>query len=217
MFIITWASDGLGLQVAKLYKEAGKKIVNISRRACPYADVNICLSLREWEQIKETTDKILEMEEPIGAIINIIGVFSNEAFGKITEDEINKLMSTNLKIPMLLTSHLFDRIQQDESDIVNVISTAGIDWKKGEPVYSASKWAERGYTKSLQTALKNTKSRVISFCPWGMKTKFFEKATWIDPTLEGSWMDPQDIALLIKNILDLPKNIEVSEIVINRK
>jgi short-subunit dehydrogenase len=76
MIIITGASDGLGKQVAKLYKEAGKKVVNISRRECEYADINICVSLREGEDIKKASDEILQMDEPIEAIINCAGVLS---------------------------------------------------------------------------------------------------------------------------------------------
>lgn len=216
MIIITGASDGLGLELAKIYKESGKKVINISRRECEYADVNICLSLREGKEIQEASKKILDMKEPIEAVINSIGVFSRESFGEITENEIKRLMSTNLKAPMLLVSNLFERIKTDESDIVNIISTAGVVGKKNEPVYSASKWAERGYTKSLQEELKDTKSRVISFCPGGMRTHFFEKYLGFDVSKEG-WMNPKDLAILIKQILDLPKNIEVSEIIVNRK
>ncbi len=216
MIIITGASDGVGKQVAKLYKEAGKAVVNISRNECEYADINICLSLREGEQIKKASDKVLEIDEPIEAIINSIGVFSRENFGEITEDEIKRLMSTNLKAPMLLVSNLFERIKKDEADILNVVSTAGIIGKKNEPVYSASKWAERGYTKSLQEQLKDTPCRVISFCPGGICTDFSEKALGFNAS-EESWMKPKDIATFIKQILDLPKNMEVSEVIINRK
>lgn len=93
MIIITGASDGVGKQVAKLYKETGKTVINISRRECEYVDINICLSLQEGEQIKEASDKVLEVNEPIEAIINSIGVFSRESFGDITENEIKRLMS----------------------------------------------------------------------------------------------------------------------------
>ncbi len=87
-----------------------------------------------------------------------------------------------------------------------------------QAVYGASKWAVRGFTKNLQEEFKGKPNRVISFCPGGFKTKLFEKATGIDNTENGGeWMKPEDLALLLKQILDLPKNMEVSEIVINRK
>ncbi len=216
MIVITGASDGLGLQIAKLYKETGKTVVNISRNESEYADVNICLSLREGPEIEEAAKRVLKIGEQLEAVINAIGVYSSESFGEITEEEIKRLMSTNVKAPMLLISNLIEKIKKDESDILNIISTAGVIGKPNEPVYSASKWAERGYTKSLQDSLKDTPCRVISFCPGGIRTKFSEKALGFDAS-ESNWMKPEDLAGLIKNILDLPKNIEVSEIILNRK
>lgn len=59
---------------------------------------------------------------------------------------------------------------------------------------------------------------MISFCPGGFKSKLFEKATGeSNITNEGEWMRPEDVAMFIKQILDLPKNMEVSEVIVNRK
>ncbi len=48
-----------------------------------------------------------------------------------------------------------------------------------------------------------------------MNTDIFTKANVSIDTRKR--MQPQDIATFIKQILDLPKNIEVSEILLNRK
>ena len=54
--------------------------------------------------------------------------------------------------------------------------------------------------------------------PGGMKTKLFEKALEQDLTNNNEyWMDPKDIASLVLQLLALPKGMEVSEIIINRK
>ena len=215
MIVITGASDGLGKEIAKLYKEAGKTVVNISRRECEHADINICLSLREGPEITAAAAQVQALDEPLEALINSIGVCSGEKFGDITEDEVKRLMSTNVKASLLLISNMLHRIEQDETDIVNVLSTAAIDAKTNEPIYTASKWAARGFTKSLQQRLWETRCRVISFSPGGMATNFFEKQS-INAKTEV-FMDPVEVAKLVKQILDLPKNMEVSEIVINRK
>jgi short-subunit dehydrogenase len=216
MIVITGASDGLGLQVAKLYQEAGKKVINISRGACKYADENILLNLREGPEIEKAAKAIERINGPIEALINCIGVYNEQKLGEITEEEIKRLMSTNVKAPMLLTSMLVERIKRDGADILNVVSTAGTRGKKVHPLYAASKWAERGFTASIQEALKNTPCRVISFCPGGMKTKFSEKALGYDAGA-SDWMEARDVALFMKQTLDLPKNMEVSEVIINRK
>jgi short-subunit dehydrogenase len=218
MIIITGASDGLGRQLAKLYKESGKTVVNISRRKSEFASVNILSDLRKEAEIKKAVEEVLNIAEPLEALINCAGVLSVQTFGKITEEEIDKVMSINVKAAILLTSYLIERIKKDGSDIVNVSSTVGLKGYADQAVYGASKWAMRGFSANLQVELKGTKSRVISFCPGGFKTRMFEKATGVDNTEDGSaWMRAEDVAVALKQTLDLPKNMEVSEIVINRK
>ena len=209
MIVITGASDGLGLQLAKLYKEEGKLVVNISRSESKYADVNILLSLREGAEIQKAAQEVMKIEEPLEALVNCAGAFSAQKLGEITEDEIKRMMSTNLKPAILLVSKMLDRILKDKTDIVNVASTAGLNGYADEATYGASKWAIRGFSKNLQTEFKGKPNRVISFCPGGMKTNFFEKATGSDTTEEGSWMNPEDVAKALKGTLDLPKNMEV--------
>lgn len=215
MIVITGASDGVGLQLAKLFNASGKRVVNVSRRPCKYADENILLSLREEPEIKKAASKVSAMADKLEAVVNCVGVYNEQLFGEITEEEVKRLMSTNVKAPLLFLSMLIDRIKKDESDILNVISTAGIKGQKENPLYVTSKWAERGFTLSLQDALRDTKCRVISFCPGGINTKLFEKTVGND-NRSDNWMPPEDVAQFMKQILELPKTMEVSEVIINR-
>jgi NADP-dependent 3-hydroxy acid dehydrogenase YdfG len=218
MIVITGASDGLGLQLAKLYSEAGKVVVNVSRRESEYATHNILVNLREGSEIQKASDAILALGEPLEAIVNCAAVMSIQPLGEITEDEIKRVMSTNLKSAVLLVSNMAERIKADGADIVNVASTVGTKGYIDQAVYGASKWAMRGFSANLQVELKDTNCRVISFCTGGFESKIFEKATGITDTLKsGEWMKPEDVALFMKQILDLPKNMEVSEVIINRR
>lgn len=218
MIIITGASDGLGLQLAKLYKEAGKKVINISRRKSEFSTSDIICDLSDESQIKKATTEILKMEDKLEAIVNCAGVLSIQKLGETTGAEFDRLMSINVKAAILLVSGLIGKIKKDETDVVNVSSSVGLKGYADQAVYGASKWAMRGFNANLQVELKGTKSRVISFCPGGFKTKLFEKATGFDNTEDGSqWMRAEDVAMALKQTLDLPKNMEVSEIIINRK
>lgn len=218
MIVITGASDGLGRELARIYKESGKKVVNISRNECEYAEVNICLSLREGPEIEKAAREVSKLDEPVEAIVYCAGVLSVQPLGEIEENEIKRLMSTNVKSQILLTSELIERIKKDKTDIVCVSSTVGTKGYVNQAVYGASKWAVRGFAANLQAEFKNTPNRVISFCPGGFKTGLFEKATGFDNTEnEEEWMKPEDVAIFVKQILDLPKNMEVSEVIVNRK
>ncbi len=217
MIVITGASDGLGLQLAKLYKDAGKKVVNISRRDCAYADVNISTDLRKGSEIEKAAKQIVEIDEPIEAVINCAGVLSIQALDKVTDEEVDRVLATNVKSAILLISNLAERIKKDGTDIVNVASTVGLKGYIDQAAYGASKWAMRGFSANLQAELKDTNCRVISFCTGGFESKIFEKATGVTNQDFTHWMKPEDVAIFMKQILDLPKNMEVSEVVINRR
>lgn len=217
MIVITGASDGLGKALAKLYKEAGKTVVNVSRSKSEHATHDLLHDLREGSEIQAAAEEIKQLDEPLEALVNCAGVMSIESLGEVTEVEIKRLMATNVKSQILLVSELLERIKKDKTDIVNVSSTVGTKGRPGEPVYAASKWAIRGFTKSLQEDFKNLPNRVISFCPGGFESDIFEKVAGHKNESFGPMMDPNYVALCLKQILDLPKNMEVSEIVINRK
>ena len=218
MIIITGASDGLGKEIAKLYQSTGISVVNVSRRDCEFADLNIRTDLTNVEDIDKATVQISKLPEKVEAIINCVGVWGEEPIDEMTEEQTDLLLDTNIKAPMLFIARLIKLIKRDGTDVVNVISTAGLHGNKDHMAYAASKWGERGFTEALRSELKTYQSRVISFYPGGMKTKFFKKTLGTDITEDGSyWMDPSAVALCLKQLLDLPKNIEVSEITLNRK
>lgn len=217
MIVITGASDGLGKQLAKIYSQAGKVVVNISRRPCEYARVNLLHDLSQADEIEKAAIEITAIEEPLEAIINCAGVMSVQPLGEITADEVKRVMTTNVESAILLVSKLANRITADGTDIMNVASTVGLKGYVNQAVYGASKWAMRGFSANLQVELKNTPCRVISFCVGGFKSDIAKKATGQELSDPENWMDPKDIAIYMKQILDLPKNMEVSEAIINRK
>jgi 3-oxoacyl-[acyl-carrier protein] reductase len=217
MIVVTGASDGLGYQLAKLYKQADETVVNLSRRACDQADVNLLYDLRDGEMVVKAADEISAINEPLRALVNCAGVMSLQPLGKITQQEVESVLATNVTAAIMLVSHLAERIKRDGTDILNVASTVGLKGYVDQAAYGASKWAMRGFSANLQAELKDSPCRVISFCVGGFNSEIAKKVTGVDIADPENWMNPEDIASHIKHILELPKNMEVSEVVINRK
>lgn len=215
MIVITGASDGLGLQLARVFKEAGKQVINVSRTDSEYADVNLLTDLRDTRAIENTAQKINQMDEPLEVLINCAGVMTLEKVESISASEIQRVFDINIEAPILLTSQLVAKMRQDGSDIINVASTVGTRPHYDNTVYGSTKWAMRGFSQNLQLELKGT-NRVVSFCIGGFKSTIAEKHTGEPMKDPENWMDPEDIAGFVKNIVDLPKNMEVAEIIINR-
>jgi len=156
------------------------------------------------------------MGEPIEAVVNCAGVMSLESLNNISASEIDRTFGVNVRAAMLLVSGLAEQLKQDHADIVNVASTVGLKAYPDQAAYGASKWAMRGFSQNLQVELKDT-NRVISLCVGGFNSDIAKKVTGKEIPDPENWMKPSDIATFIKQILDLPKNMEVTEIIINRK
>lgn len=217
MIVITGASEGLGKALAEVYVRAGMRVIGLSRGKCPEGVEHVKTDLTKEADIKKAAKLINKDKEPIEALINCAGVLSLEKLEKITSKQLDHVMSVNVRAPILLTSALLNKIRKDEGDILNVSSTVGTKGYVDQAVYGSSKWALRGFSTNLQTELKDTMCRVISFCPGGFQSGIFEKATGKKNQDFTFWMRPEDIAVFVKQILDLPKNMEVTEIILNRK
>lgn len=206
MIVITGASDGLGRELAKLFVSEGKHVIGLSRSKCDKNVEHVKVDLTNEKSISSAAKIINSKRDQLEALINCAGVLSIEKFEKLTASEVDRVFSTNIRAPLLLTSKLVDRIRRDGADVVNVASTVGLKGYKDQTAYSSSKFAMRGFSVNLQIELKDTNCRVISFCTGGFKSKLFEKATGVDNTTNiGEWMSPIEVAKLNKTILDFQK------------
>ena len=219
MIIITGASDGLGLAIATLLTSKDKRVVSLSRTKPKQEEIGwVKTDLLNAESIAKAASTLLKDNDPIEALINCAAVTSYEDIGSLTPNELDRTFKTNVVAPMYLTSQLLGRIKHDSSDIINIGSTIAI--KSGyaqQSVYSTTKWAFRGFTQNLSDELKPTRCRVISVLLGGFNSKMHEKVTGKHITDPENWMRADDIARCLVQILELPKNMEISEIIINRK
>lgn len=219
MYVVTGASDGLGFALAQTISAAGKKVVSLSRAAPKNrkgaAIQHIACDLTNEAAINTAAQSVLALDEPIQALIHCAGVFSEQPVEALTGRDLALIFTTNIIGPELLTSRLLARLKQDQADIVTVASTSGLKGNAGQAAYGSSKWAMRGFAQVLREEVHGNGCRVISFCPGGMETGIFKKAgAAIDAK---GWMKPADVANFMWQILCLPKNMEVSEVIINRK
>jgi NAD(P)-dependent dehydrogenase (short-subunit alcohol dehydrogenase family) len=211
MYVITGGSDGLGLALANVIVAKGKRAVSLSRSEPKTGTKrtkigHIPCDLTNEGSINAAAQQVLAMDEPIEALINCAGVYRSQPLVQLTGQEAALTFTTNIIGPLLLTARLAERIRKDGADIVNIDSTSALKEYDNEVAYSTSKWAMRGFSKNLQHDFKGTKTRVINVCP----SDFSENP-------EDVSMNTADIANFMWQILCLPKNMEISEVIINRK
>lgn len=214
--LLTGASEGLGAALGRLCSEHGVEVVALCRTMPDYPCQHLKVDLAEPASIERAAERIRHDFADFDALVNCAGVLSVEPPDAISYTALEKTMAVNLLAPIYLTSQLFSLIKDNGADVVNVGSTAGTKGYADQCAYGASKWGVRGTSQNLTVELKGTPCRVIQFNPGGFKSNLFSKALGKDVDLPG-FMDPADLAKLLYFILTLPKSVEVSEILVNRK
>jgi short-subunit dehydrogenase len=207
MYVITGASDGLGLALAKLLAAKGEKVISLSRSK-PNAEgvEHIECDLTNEGSINLAARALLKMPEPLHALVNCAGTYSSQALAVLNGQDMARAYTTNAIGPILLTARLIERIKKDNADIMNIDSASALQSYENEYAYATSKWALRGFSKNLQHELKDTKIRVINVCPDNLRDK-----------PEGKQMASAEIAAFLHVILNLPKSIEVGEVTLTAK
>jgi len=214
--IITGASEGLGLEFAKKFLNEGWNVVGISRHRPEGIEMEyIEGDLSKEEDIVRITDEIKEKYSDFKVLINCAGLLNVEKLENIDYAKTESLFKVNVLAPMMLVSKLKENLLINNGTVVNIGSTISFKGIEEQAAYGASKWALRGLSENLKVELKGTGVRVISFNQGGTRTKIFEKAGMDLDT--SKYLDPVELANLLFYVVSMPNNIEVSEIVVNRK
>ena len=208
--IIVGASGALGGETCKILIDKGYDIVGVSRTK-PSVGSYVHIDLTDEKSIESAADVVSKKFSEFDCIINCVGVMNIHAADEINFKDADNIFKVNVIGPMVFISYLMSLIKKNNADILNVGSTVGFKAYESQCAYSSSKFGE-----NLRLELKDTRCRVIGFNPGGFKSKIFEKGTGKKVDLTG-YMEPAEIAKLLVHILELPKNMEVSDILINRK
>jgi NADP-dependent 3-hydroxy acid dehydrogenase YdfG len=213
--VITGASSGLGHAIARLLIKKAINVVNISRRRSGLHCENIVTDLTRNASIQRMVDLVKKRHSDCNLLILCAGVLHWHNAGENPIDQVDNDIGVNLTGMIKVVDGLMPLIRRNRGDIVIIGSTSSFNTPPGSSVYCAAKHGVLGYIKALQAECKNENVRILGIHPGGFKSEFHIKAkTDIDHTI---LIDPGDLARLIVAMLALPRNMEVSEIIINRK
>ncbi len=198
--LLTGAGSGIG----KAVKEAlsGYEIIEVCRNCKNSIDLN------DIEKIKS-----IKFENVSGIIHNAgVGYFGQ--FEDIGTDKIEEMINVNFLAPMILTKNHLKDIKKNRGFIINISSTSAIHPARHGVVYGATKAALRHFGISLFEEVRKAGVKVCTVVPDITLTNF-HKNTYFKPSSdELAHIKAQDIAKIVKDIIEAPKNIVMQEVVI---
>ncbi len=110
-------------------------------------------------------------------LINNAGVALEGTFEEISLDDFRWLMNINFWGTVYGVKYFLPMLKREErAHIVNLSSVFGLIAPPGQPAYSASKFAVRGFTECLRHELEGTPVRVSCVHPAGIRTAIARRA-----------------------------------------
>jgi len=206
--VVTGASSGIGLELAKQFAENDFDLVIAAEDAelagaaeqlrGMGADVDaVQVDLARPEGVEELQRRIVAAGRPVDAAALNAGVGAGGAFATDTalEDEL-RLIDLNVRSTVHLAKYIVrDMVARDEGRILFTSSIASTMPGSFQAVYNASKSFVQSFALALRNELKDTAVTVTSLMPGPTDTEFFERADMLDTKVgAGDKDDPADVA-----------------------
>ena len=184
--IVTGATRGLGLAIARQCIADGYKVVAVGRMMTEQLD---SLLQQHSEQIVfekfdfvNTTgihsfavDLVKRHGRPWG-LVNNAAIGTDGVLATMHEKNISELIKINIEAPVLLTKYLLRSMLLNRSGrIINVSSIIASTGFNGLSVYGATKAALTGFTKSLAREVGKANITVNTLSPGFMETDMTSK------------------------------------------
>ena len=225
--LITGAGGGIGRAIAVNLAQLGMKIVlcggnNLEKLEITRQKVEKYTSalvipgnLTDLDFLASAIDRTIGKFGTLDLLINNAGVAQSTPFAEVTPEEFDRIMAINTRVPFFLTQKALPFLKKSASP--TVINLASVVAHAGYPlqsVYTASKHALLGLTKSFAREYYQDGIRVHAICPGGVYTDMV-KISRPNLSPEGMIM-PEEIADIVRFLVENRGNAVIDEVLVHR-
>ncbi len=205
---ISGASKGIGLEIAHIFSKNNYQVIGTSRGNFSLDKliddsnaISVKLDVTNRNEIESLYKELKDQKLLPDILINNAGVTNDQLFLRMTYDQWDQTINTNLNGVFNLTKvFIKNMIKNKYGRIINISSVAGLMGNAGQVNYASSKSALLGFTKSIakEMGARNITSNIIA--PGFIKT---DMTNVLDEAIQTeikskiplrSFGDPTDIA-----------------------
>lgn len=216
---VTGASRGIGASIARSLSERGVRLGLASRSG---DDLGLTDSVAGRCDVRDRTQLeslVAETASTFGGIDIVVANAGVGAYGSLADlkqAHLDEMVDTNIKGTLYTVKAALPYLMKSNAaDLITVASEAGRRAPPRRAVYSATKFAQVGFTRALDHELRELGIRCTNVCPGGVATTFAmddgRGRTPDMPELQ-KMMRPEDVAEAVLFALTRPRELRVLEL-----
>lgn len=214
--LVTGASRGIGAAVARRLAAEGVRLGLASRSG---DDLGIANAVAQPCDVRDAAQMESIVAATVGAfgrldiLIPNAGVGAYGPFLELAPDFLEEMIDVNVRGTLYaVRAALPHLLESGEADIVTVASEAGRRGLPLEAVYCSSKFAQVGFTRSLDHELRERGIRCTNVCPGGVATDFaLEPGRGRTQDALAGMMSAEDVADVVLFVLTRPRRFRILE------
>jgi 3-oxoacyl-[acyl-carrier protein] reductase len=179
--VVTGGAQGIGFQITRQFLEAGARVViwDYSAEALAKAKSelssfgnSVLTSQVDVTKRESVTAAAGELTTPVDILVNNAGITRDKTFVKMTAEDWDAVISTNLTGLFNVTKGLFEKFNSIHNNkrIINISSVVALYGNFGQTNYVAAKSGVIGMTKTLSKELGRKGFTVNAIAPGFIKT-----------------------------------------------
>jgi 3-oxoacyl-[acyl-carrier protein] reductase len=199
--LITGASRGIGKGIAEVFAQNGANIAFTFASSVEKAKqfeqelsqqygvkvIGYQSDASNFKAAHELADKIVVDFGTIDILINNAGITRDNLLMRMTEEQWDEVMNTNLKSAFNLTKACLKTFLKNRAgSIINMTSVVGVTGNAGQSNYSASKAGMIGFTKSMAKELGSRNVRCNAIAPGFIET---EMTGALNEDIKKQWIE----------------------------
>lgn len=172
--VVTGAANGIGRATAIRLAQAGALVTAGDLKIRPENNevfgslgiTQVSCDVRDLVQLQAVIDEAARAGGRLDILVNNAGVTMVKQVPEVSEEDWDRCLDTNLKAAFFGVKFALPHMRRSGGgSVVNVASNAGLLPRAHDPVYSISKLAVVGLTKSLALCHAADRVRVNCVCP----------------------------------------------------
>ena len=205
--LITGATGGIGVAIAKKMKEAGATVVvsgrNTAKMDTEFGDdyIKIPCDLAAEGGAVELVMNTIEAAGKIDILINNAGITRDTLLMRMSDEQFDDVINTNLRSCFkICRAAIMPMMKNRFGRIINMASIIGTIGGPGQANYAASKGGMIAMTKSIAAEVASRGITANAIAPGFIKTPMTDvlpeelKKTYLAQIPAGRFGEPEDIA-----------------------